>query len=68
MMALAVRGEIVVTGDMVTTIVFGLGVIDRSEGLPICTQAELVLLHHLVTVLATIHVCQISSCGVPSSV
>ena len=55
MMEIAVRGEIAVTGDMVPTIVFGFSTIDRSEGLPICTKAELVLLiHHLVTVLATI--------------
>ena len=45
MMALAVRGEIAVTGDMVPTIVFGFSIIDRSEGLPICTKAELVVLH-----------------------
>ena len=51
MMAFAVRGKIAVTGDMVPTIVFGLSVIDRWEGLPICTKAELVLLHHLVKVL-----------------
>ena len=48
MIALAVRDEIAVTGDMVPTIVFGLSVIDRSEGLPTCTKAELVLLDHLL--------------------
>ena len=45
-MALAVRGGIAVTGNMVATIVFGLNVMDRWEGLPICTKAELLLLHH----------------------
>ena len=67
-MALAVRGEIAVTGDMVPTIVFGFGIIDRSDGLPICTEAELVELHQYVTVRAIINDCQISSCGMPSSV
>ena len=63
-----VRGEIAVTGDMVPTIVFGFSIIDRSEGLPICTKAELVELHQCVTVRAIINDCQISSCGVPLSV
>ena len=36
-LALAVRGEIAVTGDMVPTKVLGLSAIDRSKGLPICT-------------------------------
>ena len=68
MMALAVRCEIAVTGDMVPTIVSGFSIIDRSEGLLICTKAELVVLHQCVTVLAIISDCQISSCGMPSSV
>ena len=42
MMTLAVRGETAVTGVMVPTIVFGFSIIDRPEGLPICTKAELV--------------------------
>ena len=46
MIALAVRGELAVTGDMVSTIVFGLSVMVRSEGLPIFTKADLVFLHH----------------------
>ena len=55
MMALAVHGEIAVTGDMGPTIVFGFSKIDRSEGLPICTKAELVVLHQCVSVLAIIN-------------
>ena len=46
MMALAVRGEIAVTGDIMPAIVvFGFSITDRSEGLPICTKAELGVLH-----------------------
>ena len=67
-LALAFRGKIAVTGDMVLTIVFGLSVMVRSKGLPICTKADLVFLHHWVTVLATISFCQILSCGMPSRV
>ena len=67
-MALAVRGEIAVTGDMVPTIVFGFSIIDQWDGFPICTRAELVELHQCVTVRTIINDCQISSCGMPSSV
>ena len=45
-LTLAFRGKIAVTGDMVLTIVFGLSVMVRSKGLPICTKADLVFLHH----------------------
>ena len=45
-MALAVRGETAVTGDVVPTIVFGFSIIDQSEGLLICPKAELVVLLH----------------------
>ena len=43
--ALAVRGEIALTGDMVPTAVLGLSVMVRLEGLSICTKADLVFLH-----------------------
>ena len=52
--ALAVRGEIAVTGDMVPTTVFDLSVMVRLNGLPTCSKADLVLLHQCVTVLAII--------------
>ena len=68
MIALAIRGEIAVTGDMGFTTVFGLSVMVRSEGFPTCTNADLVLLYQCVTDLATIRACQISSCSLPSRV
>ena len=38
--ALACRGKIAVTRDMVPTTVFGLSVMVRSDGLPTCTKAD----------------------------
>ena len=58
-MALAVCGEIAVTGDIVPTIVFGFSIIARSDGLPTRTKVELVKLLHCVTVRAIITDCQI---------
>ena len=43
-----------------------LSVMVRSDGLPTRTKADLVLLHQCDTVLATLRVYQISSCGMPT--
>ena len=68
MIALAVRGEIAVTGDMMPTTVFGLSIMVRSKGFPTCTNADLVLLHQCVTVLATVRACYISPSSLLSRV
>ena len=61
--ALATFSGIAVTGDMMSTTVFGWIVMLRSDGLQTCTRAELVLIHQFVAVLATIKECQTSSWG-----